>query len=260
MEWPTGTQKQQLGATILALSFHTFTTILITLILPLSFLLLARLSTAQNLLLFSSPSPTPSSIILSLFIDTTPPLIHTYVLTISLTTLLWSFRASTPRPNLYVSWVFLCVLQLGVGLGIEATIAAGMESAARACCDSGGFATLLRRGLFFVGLHETMVFWSRTVVRPVVDDTVYGAETEEWGVEKVATSAAFGGVWWWKLEKEVEGLVEGELVVGMGVVDFAGCLVYYITVMVGMLRFVKGCIWLSKHLLLKEPKEDDGKV
>jgi hypothetical protein len=34
--------------------------------------------------------------------------------------------------------------------------------------------SLLSKGVFFLGLHETTLHWCRVVVKPVVDDTIFG--------------------------------------------------------------------------------------
>ncbi|XP_058082824.1 uncharacterized protein LOC131230835 [Magnolia sinica] len=253
--WSKWSQREELGAPILALSFHTFTVTLLSLILPLSFLLLARLSIAQHLLSYT-PYPTPSSIILSLFLYTTPPFMHSLVVSITATALVCTLAGRARRPHLYVSWALLFVLQLCVGLGIEATPVASTWPVH----INDGCVTWLRRVMFFIGLHEMMLFWSRTIVRPVVDDAIYGVVMEEWAVEKVATAAAFSALWWWRLRNEVEVLVamvevKKEALMGMDVVDLVGWMVYYMTVIMGVVRFMKGSVWLSQLLLHKEPNE-----
>ena len=63
---------------------------------------------------------------------------------------------------------------------------------------------MLSRVVFLLGLHETMQVWARMVVRPVVDDTVFGvaAREEKW-VERVVVAASLGALWWWRLREDV---------------------------------------------------------
>lgn len=93
-------------------------------------------------------------------------------------------------------------------------------------------------------------------MKPVVDDTVFGAARGEKWVERVAVAASFGCIWWWRLRDEVESLVvvakaKRELSMGIGVADFVGWWLYYLTVTIGMVRVVKGVMWLSMVLLCR---------
>ncbi|CAK9152896.1 unnamed protein product [Ilex paraguariensis] len=242
--------------------FQVLTITLLSLLLPLSFLLLARLSTAHYLLAFTAYSTPPqSSLIFSLLLNTYPFLLHGLVSIVSVTTFVHcSTGRLTPitelpalmlRPGLYTAWILLCTLQVCVGLGIEGTIAAGIDGS-----DFGQERSLLGRVIFFLGLHETMLYWSRTVVKRVVDDTVFGFAREERWVERVAMGASFGVLWWWRLRGEVESLVvvaevKRELLMGVGVADFVSWWLYYLTVMIGMVRLVKGLIWLGMIFLCR---------
>ncbi|WMV31774.1 hypothetical protein MTR67_025159 [Solanum verrucosum] len=101
-----------------------------------------------------------------------------------------------------------------------------------------------------MGLHETTLFWSKKVVKPVVDDTIFGVETEDRYVEKVAMAMSFGILWWCKLGDEVESLVvvaevRRDIFGSVGLVDFVGWWLYYVTVAIGMVKVVKGLIWLN---------------
>lgn len=163
-----------------------------------------------------------------------------------------------------------------MGLGIEGSIAAGLYDAS----DYSSFGVergLLSRLIFLMGLHETTSFWCRAVVRPVVDDTVFGVarRSERW-LERVAMAASLGGVWWWKLREEVETLVvmaeakkEQLMEVGMG--DFVGWWLYYVTVTVGMVRVVKSLMWMASiicpcrrrpllEISSSSPSQNDDKV
>ncbi|KAK3034620.1 hypothetical protein RJ639_033575 [Escallonia herrerae] len=260
--WQQGEKKQWSFPTALKEPFHLLTITLLSLLLPLSFLLLARLTTARYLFAFkANPTSLPPSLIFSFFLYTNPTLLHVLVSLVCVAALLQGLTGQVKlssespepvlRPRLYTAWIFLCTLQVCVGLGIEGSIDAGV--------DGFGFGyerNLLSRVIFFLGLHETMLYWSRTIVKPVVDDSVYGFATEERWVERVAMATSFGSLWWWGLRDEVESLVvvaetKKELLTGVDVADFVGWWLYYLTVTVGMVRVVKGLIWFGVILLCK---------
>lgn len=110
-----------------------------------------------------------------------------------------------------------------------------------------------------------MVYWSRTVVKPVVDDTVFGYVKEERWVERVAMAASLGTLWWWRLRDEIESLVvmvevKRELLIGVGIADFVGWWLYYITVTIGMVKIVKGIMWLGVILLCRRVEANSSPV
>ena len=119
-----------------------------------------------------------------------------------------------------------------------------------------------------MGLHDTMLYWSRTVAKPVFfEDTVFGFSREERWVERVAMAASFGSLWWWTLRAEVEPLVvmvevKKELSMSVGVSDLVGWWLYYLTVTIGMVRIVKGIMWLGVLFLCRrvrvEPNPGDS--
>ncbi|KAL3849669.1 hypothetical protein ACJIZ3_011551 [Penstemon smallii] len=237
--------------------FQIITTTLLSLLLPLSFLLLARLSTAHYLLSVSDnyPTPNPPSFATSLFLFTKKPtILHVLVALISVSSLIHGLNGKItfldqipnplPRRRLYIAWILLCVFQVCVGLGIEGSIAAGIDGS-----GFGAETSLFSRMVFFFGLHETMLFWGRAVVKPVVDDTIFGFQVGEGWAAKVAVGVSFGGLWWWRLREEVEALVvvpevKRELMMGIGAADFLGWWLYYLTVTIGMVRVVKGLIFM----------------
>ncbi|CAL5357739.1 unnamed protein product [Camellia sinensis] len=101
-----------------------------------------------------------------------------------------------------------------------------------------------------MGLHETMQYWWRRVVKPVVDDTVFGYLKEERWVERVAVAVNFGSLLWWRLRDEVSHLVvvaevKREMAMGVGVAEFVGWRLYYVNVTIGMVRTVKGILGIS---------------
>lgn len=249
--------------------FQLLTTTLLSLLLPLSFLLLARLSAAQYLLdstLYLNDQP--FSAIFSIVLYTNPILLHVLVSTVSVSAFLHGLsngRIVIPskecqepvvRPHIYTAWIFICTLQIIVGLGIEGSIGEGVTGS-----NFGYERSLLSRVMFFFGLHETMLHWSRAVVKPVVDDTVFGSSREERWAGRVLLAASFSFLWWWRLKDEVEALVvvaevKRQLLTGVGVADVVGWWLYYLIVTVGMIRVVKGV--LQAILLLLPRKAEEG--
>lgn len=260
-------QHQAVEKKMLRETFHILTVTLLSLLLPLSFLLLARLSIAHYLLSLGTniAIPQPFSLVFSFFLYTNPTLLHAFVSIISLATLVHGLTgrmallseatSQSFQPRLYTAWIFLCTLQVCVGLGIEVSIAARIEST-----SLGSERSLLCRVVFFLGLHETMLNWSRTIVKPVVDDTIFGAAREERWAERVIMASSLGGLWWWRLRDEVESLaivaeMKRELLMGVGVADFVGWWLYYLTVTIGMVRVVKGLMWVGMVLLCRRKVE-----
>ncbi|KAJ6343760.1 hypothetical protein OIU76_005496 [Salix suchowensis] len=254
-----------LGCAILREPFHVLTITLLSLLLPLSFLLLARLSSYSYLLTITSDpvQQPPSSFITSLFLAVNPAILYFVVSIVSVSTLIHGLtgritplsRESTGaiyRPGMYTAWILLCTLQVCVGLGIEGSIAAGMF-------DGSAFdiqRSLLSKVMFFLGLHETLIQWSRTVVKPVVDDAIFGAARDEKWEQRVILALSHGTLWWWRLRNEVESLVfsaEAKILLSMdlGAADLVGWWLYYLTVTIGTVRLVKGLIWVGVILLCK---------
>lgn len=260
--------------------FRIVTTALLSLLLPLSFLLLARLSTAHYLLAvagnFSIRWPEPSGVVSFLFLYANSTVLYFLISLISVSAFVhvflngrvtisfFSSRSSwwsSPVPRrLYAAWILLFMLQLCVGLGLEGSIIAGI--------DGTGFnreTNLVSRVIFFLGLHETMRFWSKSVVKPVVDDTVTGGcccVEEKWA-ERVAMAVGFGSIWWWRLRDEIDSLVvvaelKRELPEGVAMVDFVGWWLYHLTVSVGFLRILKSVVWLAMLLLFRKVEEEEA--
>ncbi|KAF6143331.1 hypothetical protein GIB67_001275 [Kingdonia uniflora] len=162
-----------------------------------------------------------------------------------------------PQPRLYTSWILLCTLQVCVGLGIEGTIACGIWTEDYGVITNDNY-LYVSRVIFFIGLHEMMLHWSRTFVRPVVDDTVMGGilRKERW-FERAMMGVSFGLLWWWRLKKEVDGLLvvmevkREAIMLGLSITDIINWWLYYLTVLVGNVRIVKGVIWIGKVMLLR---------
>ncbi|KAK7392231.1 hypothetical protein VNO78_20662 [Psophocarpus tetragonolobus] len=233
---------------------------ILSLLLPLSFLLLATLSGAQyyiqTLTLFQySPQPLPILFHLALHIN--PCILYVLVSIVSVGTLIQGLMAKvtlfsdSPSKStcLSTAWILLCAFQVCVGLGIEGSIAAGLYDYDD---DVSSFAlqrSLLSRMIFLLGLHETTHVWCRMVVRPVVDDTMFGGARRERWVERLGLAASLGTLWWWRLREEVETLVvmaqlKNEQSMDVGIGDFLGWWLYYLIVTIGMVRIVKGLMWM----------------
>ncbi|EOA27632.1 hypothetical protein CARUB_v10023780mg [Capsella rubella] len=258
------------------LPFRLVTTTLLSLLLPLSFLLLSRLSSASFLFsLIKSQPHTESSFFYSLFLRANPAIVYVVVSSVSVYTLVLGLTtritAADPKrsialyPHVSIAWLTLFLVQISVALGLETTISNGLII--------GSERNFLSRLVFFFGLHEVMLLWSRLIVRPVVDNTLLGKEDgqrrEETMVERVALAVSCGTLWWWKLRDEVEALVgvaeakralllllpiDGNLNVSfdVGTLDFLNWWLYYMVVTIGMVRIVKGSLWFGMILLFEQ--------
>ncbi|XAR61417.1 hypothetical protein NMG60_11035109 [Bertholletia excelsa] len=255
--WQQGSQKLTAAET-----FHLLTATLLGLLLPLSFLLLSRFSAARYLLsLAPHRLHNPLSLTVYLFLHANPTLLHALVSVITAAALIHGLTGRiTPaggpqkpifRPHLSAAWILLCALQICVGFGIEGSVALGIEGS-----GFGKKRSFFGRLVLFVGLHETMLYWWRTVVKPVVDDTVLGSVKEERWVERTALAACFGTLWWGRLREELESLVaildvKKEMSMEIGIADFVGWWLYYVTVTIGMVRIVKGIMWIGVVVLCR---------
>ncbi|XP_043710943.1 uncharacterized protein LOC122659861 [Telopea speciosissima] len=255
-------------------SFYIITLSLLSLILPLAFLLLARLANVHYIL--SSTSLPLSSLFPLSFFYTNTNLLHLFVSSISVTSLLRTlmghfdftlFRNSnsktTSHAHLYAAWTFLCTFHICVVLGIEGTMASGLWTVDLDVIGEGSYRNLMSRVVFFIGLHETMLHWSRTIVRPVVDDTVFGVVRKEKWVERVAMAASFSGLWWWGLRTEVEALVvilevKRELWMQVELADLVNCWLYYLTVTIALVRLIKGFVWFINLMFCRGLPRSSG--
>ncbi|CAH8330432.1 unnamed protein product [Eruca vesicaria subsp. sativa] len=258
--------------------FRLVTTTLLSLLLPLSFLLLSRLSSASFLFsLIKSPPQGDSSFFFSIFHYTNPAILYVAVSAISVYTLVLGLTtkitATDPNrsipfyPHVTMAWLTLFLVQISVGLGLEGTSSNGLTI--------GSERNFLSRIVFFCGLHEVMLLWCRVIVRPVVDSTLIGGDVghhrrEETVGERVALAVSCGTLWWWKLRDEVEALVgvaeakrallllllptDGTFDVSMdvGTVDFVNWWLYYMVVTIGIVRIVRGSLWVGMILLFEQ--------
>lgn len=212
--------------------FRIVGTTFLSLLLPLTFLLLARLCAAGYFLAVSDNGV----------------LIQLASLTLSLLASLISIAALLLHLQLSIRFRAACILlflmQLSLALGILAT--AGVDSGAGINSHTVGRLVLPRRAAFVFGLHEVMLFWSRTTVKPVVDKVIFGetrTRRRAWTcrLEKIAMAAGLANLWWSKLGEEAEALVVVPWVkwhLGMDLTppDVLACLSYYLTAALGLLR------------------------
>lgn len=274
-----------MNPTLIRVSFYIFTLTLLSLLLPLSFLLLARLSYSK----YYPSTNNNYNFILSLFLNINPALLQSLLSFITVTALVHGLTGQyltlvngSSTAKLHIAWLFLCVLQVTVGLGIEAIVLVSGASTNNdyyyyGAAINGRRSLLMSRLVVFVGLHETMFHWSRIIVRPVVDDTIFGVSKSEKWIENVIISVSFGVLWMWRLRDEIESLVlvieiKRELLIGLGISNFISWWLYYLTVTIGMLRLVKGFIWFTKVLVCRrrpehsincscdDDEDDDSKV
>ncbi|XP_038896858.1 uncharacterized protein LOC120085080 isoform X2 [Benincasa hispida] len=204
--------------------FHLLTLTLLTLSLPLSFLLFCRLVRSHYLhALLPLSTPLPS--ILS--VDR--------VLLLSLISLI------------------SVAMALGIDQGMEIVIDVSSLGLRR---------SLWCRLMFFLGLHTTMIHWSKVAVKSVVDDTVFGAPMEESWSERIAMAVSFGGLWLWRLRDEAESpaiVAENmmELLMDPTMVDFCSLALYYLIVAIGFVKTLRSFVWFLKFLL-RERKEESS--
>ncbi|GLU16754.1 hypothetical protein SLE2022_331690 [Rubroshorea leprosula] len=262
--------KKLLRTATVVESFHIVASILLSLLLPLSFLLLSRFFYASYLFtITATPCSFPPSLFLYFSLIIIPSLLYVLVSAVSIATVVHgltgkiTFASEFPdpiyRPRLSTAWIILCVLQVCVCLGIEGSIEAEIKGTVT---NFGAKRSLLSKVAFFLGLHETMLLWSRVIVKPVVDDTIFKVAREERWVQRVVLAVSLGSFWWWKLRDGVDGLVVAveskTSLMGIEPVDFLGWWLYYATVTIGMVRVVKALMWLGMVLLFETVRIQDS--
>ncbi|CAH2039110.1 unnamed protein product [Thlaspi arvense] len=109
-----------------------------------------------------------------------------------------------------------------------------------------------------------MLMWFRVVVKPVVDDTVFGVyvEEERWS-ERAVVAVTFGLMWWWRLRDDVESLVvvaeaKHKLLIRLEVFDFLNWWMYYICVVIGIVKIFKGFSYFVNMLVLTIKRSRKG--
>jgi len=232
-----GADQSHLNAPILMLKhlFHTLSLTLLTLLLPISFLLLAKLTSSSP----SSSLPPPPYAVLRLLVSF-----------LAVSSLLYSLTGHFPRPRTAIAWAVVVTFQVCISIGIEATISFGIKPLVP---SETSRLMWIERTVFFLGLYNTMLHWMRVFVKPVVDDTVYGVEVREGRADRVAIGVAFSSLWLWMLRGKVEPLVlaagKGGLLDGFaGWEGFVLWLVSYSTVVNGMVRVVEVIFWVGSSL------------
>ncbi|XP_062109296.1 uncharacterized protein LOC133819906 [Humulus lupulus] len=262
-------------STTVRVSFRIITQTLLSLLLPLAFLNLAKIVFSRFLLSqLALITPTSSSQYPNyspVFDLHTPNLAILYLIvsTISLATLLRTLTYDKLTTSLitttalghYVAWIFLLTMQVSIGLGLgnndlllDSTITNSdyLISSVLIRTDR----TLYSKAIFFLGLHESTIHWSKLVVEPVVNDASFGVVwRKEDMVKRVMMSIGFWCLWCYLgLREEVEGLVfvaeaKWKLFdMDLGMADFVGWWLYYMTVMIGVVKVVKGLVWVAMSL------------
>ncbi|KAK8934087.1 hypothetical protein KSP39_PZI014538 [Platanthera zijinensis] len=204
--------------------FHGISITLLSLLLPLSFLLISRLATLL---------PTCKLISAILFF---------LVFSLSFAGLLCSIACHSPtfKAPKTVAWAILSLLQSCISWGIGAMGSTALGPDGR---QGSGNVIWIKRMFFFVAIREIMMLWRGIFVKPVVDDTVYGEEREERGVDEVLAAVAFGVMWLWMLRMEMEPLMlyagnESSGKETMGLNGFPLWLLSLTVAMTGILRVV----------------------
>ncbi|PON61722.1 hypothetical protein PanWU01x14_143810 [Parasponia andersonii] len=210
-------EKILIKSGIVRIPFRIIVTTILSLVLPLAFLALARIACARFLLSQFAPSSPNSPVFFSVFLHgtTNPTILYLVVSTISIATLVHSITnnkltsysiwppLNTLGPRPYAAWIFLWVLAVPVGLGIKGTVATGTSFV-----SFGAERNSFCRDVLFLGLHETMVHWTRLVVEPVVNDTIFGvvSRKERW-VQRGVTGGMFVVLEFKERVKVIKGLV-----------------------------------------------------
>ncbi|KAH0448741.1 hypothetical protein IEQ34_022541 [Dendrobium chrysotoxum] len=219
----------------LNLSFHAVCLTLLSLLLPLSYLLFCRLS-------YTPLPPTLNSIILYVAISF-----------LSLSSLFYSITGHTLHielPNC-IAWAILCLFQACITFGIEGTIRDGFLPLG----NTSAFAheMWLKRTLLFIGIYEQMMLWKEKFVEPVVDGTFIEKERMEQGIDRFIMGLSFSGLWLGLLQTEVGPLVlastRGGFSKRVGWCDFVIWFVTFATLMTGFVRAVQFLVWQLSILL-----------
>ncbi|KAK8914509.1 hypothetical protein KSP39_PZI023825 [Platanthera zijinensis] len=231
-------------------SFHTASLIVLSLLHPLSFLLISRQNSPPH------PSSTPISVCF-----------HILISSLSLSSLYSSISGHPLRLKLpaAVAWAILCLYQACITFGIETTIREGFKPPKNTTC-TGDHETRLKSALLFIGIYDQTILWRRKFVKPVVDDALYGKESEEWGAERLMTGAGLGVLWVWLLQGELGTLVlatgEGGLRRAAGCSGFVVWMVGFVTLMAGFVRAVEMIVWVVSVALQfmggRREEEEEG--
>ncbi|XP_010474670.1 PREDICTED: uncharacterized protein LOC104754229 [Camelina sativa] len=257
------TQKNQRSSWSLLRPFQMISVSLLSLLVPLSFLFLSRLS------LSSFSAPVTVSGVFSLLHQVDVGVLYTILSPIIVSTLIHNLsgkpECSVLHAHLYICWIVLFIVQACVAFGIEGTMSTTMSiNTDTSFSLASQERWVLVRVMFFLGLHEVMLMWFRVVVKPVVDDTVFGVyvEEERWS-ERAIVAVTFGLMWWWRLRDEVESLVvvaevKRNLLIRLGGLDFLNWWMYYICVGIGLVKIFKAFLFFVNMLILAIKRSRKG--
>ncbi|EOA38398.1 hypothetical protein CARUB_v10009964mg [Capsella rubella] len=249
------TQKNTGSRWSLLRPFQMISVSLLSLLVPLSFLFLSRLSIS------SSSAPVTVSGVFSLLHQADVGVLYTILSLIVVSTLIHNLsgtpKCSVLHAHLYICWIILFIVQACVAFGIEGTMSTTMSmNTDKSFSLAAQERWVLVRVMFFLGLHEVTLMWFRVVVKPVVDDTVFGVyvEEERWS-ERAVVAVTFGLMWWWRLRDEVESLavvaeVKRNLLIRLEGLDFVNWWMYYICVGIGLVKIFKGFLYFVNMLIL----------
>ncbi|ESQ36679.1 hypothetical protein EUTSA_v10009368mg [Eutrema salsugineum] len=255
-------QKNARSSWSLVRPFQMISISLLSLLVPLSFLFLSRLS------LSSSSAPVTVSGLFSFFHQADVGVLYTILSLIIVSTLIHHLsgkpECSVFHSHLHICWIVLFIVQACVAFGIEGSMSTTMSTN-----PDKGFSLasqerwVLVRVMFFLGLHEVMLMWFRVVVKPVVDDTVFGVYVEERWSERAVVAVTFGLMWWWRLRDEVESLVviaevKRNLLIRLESFDFVNWCMYYTCVVIGIVKIIKGFTYFVNMFILTTMKSRKG--
>ncbi|XP_051121650.1 uncharacterized protein LOC127245049 [Andrographis paniculata] len=154
-------------------------------------------------------------------------------------------------------------MQLCLSLGVHQTVYEEEIKFGRSI-DIGRLG-LLRRLAFAFGLHESMVFWSESVVKVAVDMAVDTGLRRWLWPEKAAMVGGLVNLWWRGLGEEAEVLVAAPWVgrgrgVGVRTADVIGWVLYYLTVTLGLIKMVLIIRRLYSNIVRGRDIKDDTMV
>lgn len=257
--------RQRCGGAAVKEGGRIIATTFLSLLLPLSFLLLARLSASRY---FSSAMNDDReqvySFFTSVFLHTKTTLILNFLVSaVAIEALFQGLNGGgdkdkttlfvSERRRLHAAWVLIFLMQVCLSLGIHGTV----DGAEMSRFAAVGNLVSSRRVVFVLGLHEITVLWRRSVVAPVVGETMIEISANKGGfswVEEMVLAAAFGNLWWRSLRDEAEALValpwvRAELEMDVEVADFVGWLLYYLTTVIGGVKVIRGLSWATLKIL-----------
>ncbi|KFK42615.1 hypothetical protein AALP_AA1G018500 [Arabis alpina] len=244
--------------------FQVISISLLSFLVPLSFLFFSRLSLASASLVTVSGG---SSLLHQADIGVLYTILSLIIIFTLIHNLFGKPKCSVFHSHLYLCSIVLLIVQVCVAFGIQGTINPNTTMSItpdRSLSLASQERWVLVRVMFFLGLHEVMLMWFRVVVKPVVDDTVFGVYmVEERWSERVVVALTFGLMWWWRLRDEVESLVivmevKRNLLIHLEGIDFVNWWIYYICVVIGVVKIFKDILYLVNMLILTIKRSRKG--